>query len=366
MATFAFVGNATDDASGSGIFSYAVDDESGALRLRAFKPQTRPHCISLSATAARLYAVSYAPSCGGHAGGAVYSYAIEPATAQLTEINHRVLPFTFPSYIQQDRTGRFLFVACTSGGGVVVLPIDLTGALGKPSSIHAHRGSAMVPLGATRNPTVVAPGACQPHAIGADPTNRLVVVPDVGLNRTVLYRFDEVEGRLERTDADIVCPPGTGPRHFVFHPHNGFLYVLNQTESSVSVLDYNAAAGLARVLHTVRTVPPGFAGRSLSAEIVLSPDGRLMYCTNRGHDSVAVLSIEESWPYAHLLGCQPTNGTWPCGLGVSLRGGHLFVANRGSGSVVTLRTGGASGLLEPTGESVLVSSPNAVALRLSD
>ena len=355
------VGNATDDQSVSGLYTYALDEGSGAMELRQFVPQSHPHYVARTPSGTRIYAVSFVAASEGSPGGAVYGYAVDPVNGRLTEINHRIMPFTFPNYVQADRSEHFLFVACTSGGGVVVLPIEASGALGEPSSVHPHRGTPFVALGATEHPAVAPPDACQPHAIGADMTNRLVVVPDLAAQRLVRYRFDAESGRLDPIEPAVDFPPGTGPRHFIFHRTNGLLYVLNETASSITILSHDPETGSVDPVGTVSALPADFTGRNMSAELVLAGHGKFLYCTNRGHDSIAMFAVSDSAPYLEPLGWQSTNGTGPRGLAVAPGGRFLFATNRGSDSVVSLAIDGTSGALEIRG-LVEVPAPSSVAI----
>ena len=357
----AFVGNATEDPSISGIYAYAVD-ESGGLELQQFVAQPHPHGMTRSPSGDRLFAASFVAVSDGSLGGSIYSYAVHPEHGPLTATNHQILPFTYPSCVQTDRTERFLLVACTSGGGVLVLPIGPSGSLGAPSSVHALGGAPWVPLGATEHPPVRPPDSSIPHGIGSDPTNRLVVVPDLNLDRLVLYRFDAGAGRLDPVGADVGVPKDSGPRHLVFHPTTDHLYVINETASSISIFSYDADAGSVQFLHTVPAVPDHFDGSNMSAEIVLAEDGKYLYCTNRGHDSIAMFAVSDSLPYLQPLGWEPTNGRGPRGLALAPGGRLLFVANRGSDCVASFAVSRTSGLLEATGSFGEVAAPSSVVL----
>ena len=359
---FAFVGNATEDDSVSGLYAFAVDEQSGGLDLQQFVGQPHPHYVAVSPSGKQLFAASFVMFTDGSPGGSVYSYAIDPADGRLTEINHRVLPFTCPNFLQTDRSESFLLVACTSGGGIAVLPIDAEGALGHPSSVHAHPGTPWVPLGATVRPEQRPHDECCPHAIAVDPSNRLVIVPDLALDRIVPYRFDAGTGRLDPLATGVDLPRKTGPRHLVFHPLNGMMYVLNETASSLTVFSYDPDRGSVEPLHTVSALPPDFTGHNMSAELVLGQQGKFLYCTNRGHDSVAVFAVSGSAPYLEPLEWQQTHGRGPRGLALAPDERLMFVTNRGSDSVSTLAVDQASGRLDATGLSADVAAPSSIAV----
>jgi len=364
---FAYVGTATKRPDESGIHSFQVDGQSGALEPRQFVAQPRPAHL-VATTGGHLFAASHVPEVGGQAGAAVYGYTIAGAGTLLPS-NRRMLPFTHAAFVRVDHAQRFLLVACSLGGGVAVLPIDPTGALGALSSLRQHHGAPMVPIGGTASKREIA-GAkhderrttdrCMPHSIDIDPSNRLVAVADLLADRIVLYRFDSDLGHLAPLRTDVSFASNSGPRHVLFDPRGDRLFVVHETISAVTVIAYDAASGVATSQPPVSTLPEGYDGRNSGADIVLSEDGRFLYCSNRGHDSIAILEVSESEPTLRFVGTTLTGGRSPRGIGLAPGGRLAYAANQASNTVTSFLVDPADGLLQPTGLTTAVPAPSCI------
>jgi 6-phosphogluconolactonase len=154
--------------------------------------------------------------------------------------------------------------------------------------------------------------------------------------------------------------PGSGPRHVVFDPSGRFLYAINELLSTVSVFTYPAGDETWEPVQTISTLPEGFEGESWTAELALSPDGRFLYGSNRGHDSLAVFAVDGATGRLTPAGHFPTGGRTPRHFAIDETGRWLLAANQGSGSVVVFRRDPDSGGLSPVGTPVKVPKPVCV------
>ena len=186
-------------------------------------------------------------------------------------------------------------------------------------------------------------------------TNRLVFVPDLGLDKVMIYRFDEVEGKLTPFDpASVSMAPGAGPRHMAFHPTKPYAYVINEINSTVTALAYDAALGTHKPPESVSTLPEGFRGQNATAEVQVHPSGKFLYGSNRGHDSIVAFAIDVQTGKLRLIGHEPTQGKTPRNFAIDPTGTYLLAANQDSNNVVVFRIDAQSGKLQPTGHSIKV------------
>jgi 6-phosphogluconolactonase len=173
-----------------------------------------------------------------------------------------------------------------------------------------------------------------PHSSILSPDGRFVIVADLGIDRLVVYAFDDQSSSLV-PHGEFQAKPGSGPRHLSFHPGGRFLFVVNEFDSTISVLSWRAEDGTAHEVQTVSTPPEGAEAPNLAADMHVARSGRQLYVSNRGHDSVTTYAF-------HLAGrlepvaTQSSGGDWPRGFGIASEGGSLVVANERSGNVSLL------------------------------
>ena len=248
-----------------------------------------------------------------------------------------------------DRTGRTILVANYSGAAVASLPVDATGRLGQPVSVLRHEGSSVHP---TRQK------APHPHAVTLDPTERFLYVCDLGIDQVRVYRFDAAAHRLTpHTPAHVSLRPGAGPRHLAFRPDGRFAYAVNELDSTVTVFRHDAAAGRLETVESVSTLPAGFTGRSTTAEIQAHPNGRWLYASNRGHDSLAVFAIDAQRGTLTARGHVPTGGRTPRHFGWDSTGTIVALGNQDSDTVVLGRLDPTTGAIRPSPHVAAVPSP---------
>jgi 6-phosphogluconolactonase len=253
-----------------------------------------------------------------------------------------------------DKEGRFLLVSNYSGGSVSVIAIREDGRLGELTDLVQHKGSSINPE-RQEGP--------HPHSILLDPSNRYAFVPDLGLDKIMIYRFDSVHGKLQPNDEPWVSiRPGAGPRHFTFHPNGRFAYLINELDNTIIAFSYEAAYGRLRELQTVKALPEGFAGKSYCADIHVTPSGEFLYGSNRGHDSIVAYKIDVATGKLTYLGHESTRGRTPRNFDIDPTGEFLLVGNQDTDTIQTFRIDGESGRLIPTGYMAEVPAPACVKM----
>ena len=356
-----YVGTYTGPKS-KGIYAYRFDDATAALvplgRLGASglaAETTNPSFLAIDADGRYLYAVNEVADYKGRQGdksGGVSAFAIDPHSGVLTFLNEVPSGGPGPCHVALDKTGRYVLVANYDGGSVSVFPRLADGRLGAASAFIQHAGHSVNPQ------RQEGPHA---HCILTSPDNRFALAADLGLDQLLVYRFDPAHGTLAPNDPPFAqADPGAGPRHFVFAPSGKFVYLINEIGSSVTVFSYDGDRGGLHKVETISTLPKDFKGANDGAEIAVSRDGRFLYGSNRGHNSIAVFSIDSSngtlTPVEHVS----TEGKTPRNFAIDPTGRYLFAANQDSDRIVIFRIDPQTGRLASTGRKLDVPSPVCV------
>jgi 6-phosphogluconolactonase len=363
---FAFVGSLNRDAPyfqgarGKGIAVLAFDEESGRTTpLSERDGVDNPTYLAVHPSRRLVYATS---EVFGWNEGTVTAYRFDEQTGQLTYLNKQPTLGSITAHCSFDRTGRFLFVANYAigdpaelpGQSVAVLPIHADGSLGAPVASQAHRGTG---------PNAARQERPHAHCVLASPDNRFVVVSDLGIDKLVVYRFDAGSGQLTPAEPPhLELAPGAGPRHFVFHPSGRLAYCVNELDSTIAALRFEAAIGRFAILQTVPALPASFHEESHCADLQITPDGRFLYASNRGHDSLTIHAVDAASGSLTLVGHQPTLGKTPRSFAIDPAGRFVLAANQNSDSVVIFRIDGGTGRLGEVGERATVGTPMCVKL----
>jgi 6-phosphogluconolactonase len=195
-----------------------------------------------------------------------------------------------------------------------------------------------------------------------DPTKTYVFIADLGIDQLVKYKLDLANGKLIPVpEGNIKLKAGSGPRHFVFHPNGKFVYVVSELTATVTVFSYDANTGASQELQTVSTLPDGYDGQKWSAAIRITADGRFVYASNRGHDSIAMYAVNQQTGLLTALGYRATGGSIPRDFNIDPTGQWLLAANQATDSIVSFKIDQTSGLLEETGISAEVATPVSLA-----
>ena len=344
-----YVGTYTEAGRTDGLYLLRMDTLSGALRqVEAVDVGANPSFLTIHPNGRTLYSVNEVTETEGRPTGAVRAFAIDAESGALTWLDEQPSEGAAPCYVSTDRKGRFVLVANYVSGTVATLPIDETGALDHASHVVQHVG---------KGPVTARQEHAHAHCVVPHPSNRFVLAADLGVDRVLVYRFDEGTGALQHVEErDAVLPPGTGPRHLAFHPTLPLVFVSGELNSTVSALHCDPQTGALRVVQTLSTLPASFKGENFPADIHVAPSGRTLYVSNRGHNSVAVFSIGARGTLA-LQQVMSTGGNWPRNFTIDPSGRWLLVANQKSGSVVVFVRDAESGRLSATAQRIDIPSP---------
>lgn len=345
-----YVGTYTGRGS-EGVYVYRLDSATGGLQPVSKATGLRnPSFVALDPKGRCVYAVRE----GGGPGGAIVALARNRATHELTILNDQPSGGQGPCYVTVDREGRFVLAANYNSGSVAVLPLAEDGRLQPASCVIQHEGSSVNPS-RQKGPHA--------HSIVLDPANRFAFVPDLGLDKIMIYRLDREQGKLLPNDPPFAkCEPGSGPRHFTFHPDGKHAYVIEELSSTVTAFAYDAAAGSLKSLQKISTLPQDFKGTSTCAEVQVHPSGKFLYGSNRGHDSIACFAIDAQTGELSLLGYTPTQGKNPRNFAIDPSGVFLLAANQDGNNIVSFRIDPQTGKLAPTGQVCQVSMPVCVKM----
>jgi 6-phosphogluconolactonase len=352
-ADYVYIGTYTHGAADRGIQAWKFDPGAGsAAALGLAAAVVDPSFIEVLPGGRTLLAVNETSTFGGGKdSGSVSAFAIEPATARLTLLNQVASRGAGPAYVGVDRSGTLAMVANYGSGSVALFPIGADGRLGASTGFAQDTGSS------------VAPNQAGPHAhaIVAAPDNRFALVADLGADALVSYRLDAAAGTLDPGSSPVLrAAAGSGPRHLAFSPDGRFVHVLDEITSTVTTYSYAASTGVLARLQSVSTLPAGTSTPNTGAEIALHPNGRFLYASNRGHDSVAVFAIDAATGLPTLRENVPTQGRTPRSFALDPSGAWLFVANQDSNNVVVFKVDPATGHPAATGTILQVDAPACV------
>ena len=349
--SYAYVGCYTTkerEGRGDGIHVYRVDPESGSWsHVQRVGDLFNPSFLITSRDQRLLYSV--------HGDGTyASSFAIDPNTGFLTPLNRAATGGSNGVHQALDPTGRFMVVANYASGSVAVLPVEPDGRLRDQTQLVELKGQP--------GPHRVQQASSHPHCVAFDPSGRFVLVPDKGLDRVFIFHFDAAAGKLGATEqGSAAARSGYAPRHMAFHPALPVAWVLDEIGSAITSYHWDGERGALRPAQILPTVPPDFTSDNTAAEIAVSRAGRFVYCSNRGHDSVAIYASDPKTGLLTSIGWESTRGKRPRFIALDPLNRFLYAANEQSDSIVTFRVNAASGRLAPTGQTVSNASPVTIA-----
>ena len=345
-----YVGTYTTKYPSKGIYAFRFDAATGQLSPIGLAAESQdPSFLAVDPSEKYLYAVNEIDNYNGGNGGAVSAFAIDHKSGMLTLLNQVSTHGAGPCHLSLDKTGRYVLVANYDGGSVSTFPVQYDGSLGLIAGFVEHSGSSVDKL------RQEGPHA---HWIGTSLDNRFAIVADLGLDDVLVYRLDLTKGSLTPADPPYAqVKPGSGPRHFAFHPNGKFAYVLNEMASNVTTFAYQPQKGSLSAIQTISTLPKDYSGPKRAAEIVAHPSGKSLYASNRGHDSIAVFAIHPTKGTLTLAASTATKGRTPGNFAVDPTGTFLLAANQDSGNIVVFRVDATTGALTPTGQVVETPAP---------
>ncbi len=301
-----YVGTYTGGGKSKGIYTLKLNIKTGALtEVGVTEGVVNPSFVAIHPSNKFLYAVGEISEFDGKKAGGVTAFAINPKDGSLTKLNEKSSGGAGPCHLVVDATGKNVLVANYGGGSVACLPIKADGTLEDASSFIQHEGSSV---------NKQRQSAPHGHSINLSPDNKFAFAADLGLDKVLIYAFDAEKGKLTPNDpaaADV--KPGSGPRHFTFHPSGKFAYVINEIALTVTAFKYNADRGELKTVQTISTIPdadrdqPGLS----TAEVRAHPSGKFLYGSNRGHDTIVAFRVNQDTGELTYIENEPTQGKTP-------------------------------------------------------
>jgi 6-phosphogluconolactonase len=333
-------------ANDPGIHYFTFDNATGKMTpAGTVSGIQNPSFLAIHPNKKFLYAASES---GGPNGGSVVAYSIGTG-GDLTLLNSELAKGNAPCHVVVDPNGKYVLVANYSSGTVAALPVAENGSL-KPATGFAQHVGSSVNAGRQEAPHA--------HSINVDKGGKFAVAADLGTDKLYIYVLDGATGELKpHTPDSVSTKPGAGPRHFAFHPSGRYAYAIMELDNTVGVYAWDSEKGTLTPLQTVPTLPEGYTGGNSTAEVQVHPSGKFVYGSNRGHNSIAVFSVDEKTGKLTPAGHQSTEGKTPRNFGIAPEGNFLLAANQDSNNVVVFRIDPKTGALTPTGESVSIPKP---------
>jgi len=340
-----FLGSYAEPES-AGVYVGTFDTQEGRIEIiHEVSGLKNPTFLSLSSDKKRLYAITEATNANGERSGAAVSYIIQE-DGSLNKLNEVYTVGGPTCHITLDQTNKSMMVASYHGGMIGILPLDEEGKICEEVDVHQHKGSST-------HPVQTQPRA---HSVNIDPHNRFALACDLGTDEIITYQLDAEKAKLKPIHK-VKVSEGSGPRHFAFHPSGSFGYVINELNATVTAFRYDSEVGQLEEIQTISTLPEGYTGEKSCADIHVSPDGRFLYGSNRGHDSIVVYQIDPVTGRLSLVEHVSTGGQHPRNFSLSPNGRYLLVANRDTNNIVVFARDEETGRLTKTGNTLEVSKP---------
>jgi len=330
-----------------GLYFCSFDTITGEIAVKSvFKALDNPNYLAKSEGGDFLY-VCLRPGLPDKSGsGEVASFSIDRKTGKLSFLNKQFSEGADPCYISIGKDRKTVAVSNYGSGNLSVFKINGDGSLSGPVQVIGHTGNGPV-KGRQDGPHA--------HSIRFSPFDNRVFAADLGTDKLMVYNLDPVSGKLvENLPPSANLNPGSGPRHFEFHPNGKNIYVVNELSSTVTVFEEkNGGFDLAQ---DICTIPEGFSGKNYCADIHLSPNAKYLYCSNRGHNSITIFSVEPDGKLVFKT-TVPVQGDWPRNFTFSPSGKFMLVANQNSGNIVVFKTDTRTGIPQFTGKECKVPAP---------
>ncbi|MBI1782574.1 MAG: lactonase family protein [Sphingobacteriales bacterium] len=325
-----------------GVYVYKFDGKTGDATYVSSIKSSNPSYLAISPNQKYVYAVNE------NKPGGVTAYSFDKSNGSLTTINQQPSKGDHPCYITTSSNGKFVLVGNYSSGTLSVYPVKKDNSLDTASQVIAHSGSSA---------NKERQESAHVHATVLSKDNKYLFVPDLGMDKLMIYRFNNATGKLATADQPFASiAAGSGPRHFDFHPNNKYAYLMEELSGTVEAFAYNN--GKLKSIQTISSHPKDFTGTKGSADIHVSPDGKFLYCSNRGEsNTIAIFKINPATGKLTSIGFQSTMGLTPRNFNFDPGGNFLLVANQNSDNVVVFKRNKQTGLLTDTGKRIEVGNP---------
>lgn len=336
-----------------GIYVFGLDSKTGKLEPMGVAAEVKsPSFLAISPDKKFLYSVSEMAGVGG---GAITAFSIDAASGKLTMLNQQPSVGAGPCHVSVDPTGKAVMAANYGGGSVVSYPVNADGSLGESGSFIQHTGASNANPRRQKDPHA--------HSINVDKAGKFAFAADLGCDKIFIYKLDAAAGKLTpNTPAYGEVPPSGGPRHFAFHPSGKYGYVCNEMTCTVTSFSYDADKGALTALETISTLPPGVAvdPKFSTAETAVHPNGKFVYVSNRGHDTIAIFKVDPATGKLTYVENAPAGVAIPRNFGIDPTGTWLISAGQNSSTIAVFRVDTETGKLTPTGQTLDVGAPVCV------
>ena len=346
--TYLLIGTYTSGKS-EGIYVYDFNSATGANSFVSTVKTHNPSYLTVSPNQKMVYAVTEnADSTKLGIGGAISAFSFDNEKGSLTKINQQFSGGKHPCYVSVDNTGKWVFAANYSSGSAALFPVNTDGSLGPVKQVIQNAG---------KGPNKARQEGPHVHSTVLSPDNKFLFIPDLGIDKVMIYRFDNIKGKLSPASPPFAQSiAGSGPRHFDFHPNNKYAYLMEEMTGTVAAYKYSE--GTLTPLQRINALPADFKGVIGSADIHVSPDGKFLYCSNRGEsNSITIFKINASDGKLTVVGHQSTLGKTPRNFNFDPSGNFLLVANQNTDDIVIFKIDKATGLLTDTGKRINVPNP---------
>lgn len=345
-----YVGTFTSEGA-EGMYLCTFDTETGNLKLaKTFKGIDNPSFFDFSPNHNFLYAVTRAPEKIEKSGGYLSAYKILK-DGSLKFINKQKSNGAGPCYVEISADGKYAAIATYGGGTTSLFAINEDGSLEPASSVVVNKGAGSDPARQDK------PHA---HSIRFSPFTTQVFSADLGTDKINIYEIEN-QKLIPSNPKYLALPPGAGPRHFEWYKNKNVLFVINELNSTIST--FKNQNGLWENTQNISTLPADFNGKSYCADIHLSADGKFLYGSNRGHNSISVFSVDAKTQALSLIETVDIKGNWPRNFTLSPNGDFLLVANQYSHNITIFRINKNNGVPVFTGKQLKIPAPVCLKFR---
>ena len=344
--TYLLTGTYTSGKS-EGIYVFQFNSNDGSAKAVSAVKISNPSFVAVSPDEKFVYSVEEEAAKNGKE-GEITAFSFNKKTGKLSFVNRQPTGGDHPCYVSVDKTGKWVAAGNYTSGSLSILPVMADGSLGAATTIIKHVGSG---------PNKSRQASPHVHCTFFSPDNRFLFVPDLGIDKVMIYSFNETTGKLTAAKQPFAASvPGSGPRHISFHPSNKYAYLMQELNGTVTTFKYKNGKLTSRQI--ISSMPAGDTSFAGSADIHASPDGKFLYASNRAQsNTIAIFSINQKNGKLSLVGHQSTLGKTPRNFNFDPTGNFLLVANQNSDQIVIFKIDKETGLLTDTGNRINVGKP---------
>ncbi len=330
-----------------GIYVYSFNSSNGSAKEVSHVKISNPSFVAVSPDEQFVYSVEEDAANNGK-GGEITAFSFNKKTGTLSFLNRQPTGGDHPCYVSVDKTGKWVVAGNYTSGSLSILPVVANGSLGAATTIIKHEGAG---------PNKTRQTSPHVHCTFFSPDNRFLFVPDLGIDKVMIYAFDEKTGKLTPAKQPFAASEaGAGPRHICFDTQNKYAYLIE--ELSGTVVTYKYKNGKLKLKQRISTMPGGDTSFAGSADIHVTHDGKFLYASNRAEsNTIAIFSINKKNGKLSLVGHQSTLGKTPRNFNFDPTGNFLLVANQNSDTIVVFKIDKETGFLTDTGNRIDVGKP---------